>query len=307
MQRLPSTTALQMFVAAARDESFVRAAERLNVTQAAISKQIKQLEATLDVPLFERQHRRVLLTERGTQFLAVAESVLSDLTAGTGAVFDQAVRPTLHVEIDFELMTFWLAPRLSTLKALLPEVDLRFSPPARFGRRNAFEAEIAIVFGRPRDPGLIAHPLMDLMAVPVCTPQLRATLPDPMRPEDFLNAPLIHDVDTTWWDDLLGTAGVVLDHSKPKLFIGQTAQLVDAALSHAGIIVGDDITCRHRLETGDFVRISDLTTPGTSPFFVARSRDKPLSSHADIFLDWLQENAREQQRWLEDLFATPPA
>ena len=297
MQRLPSTTALQMFVAAARDESFVKAAERLNVTQAAVSKQIKQLEAILNVPLFERQHRRVLLTENGAQYLSVAEAVLSELTAGTGAAFDHAVRPTLHVEIDFELMTFWLAPRLPELRELLPDVDLRFSPPNRAGRRAALEADLAVVFGRPPDSGLIARPFLDIIAIPVCTPQVRASLPAEMRPEDFLDAPIIHDVDTTWWDDLLGSAGVTLDHSKPKLFIGQTAQLVDVALAHAGIIVGDDVTCRHQLESGSLVPAGDLTIPGTAQFFTAQRRDRPLTSHADVFLTWLLEQAEEQIRW----------
>src|SRR5712692_4019535 len=83
LRRLPPLNALKTFEAAARSESFTRAAEELSVTQAAVSQQVKALEATLGLTLFNRERQRLVITEAGRDYLAVIRDALDRIALGT--------------------------------------------------------------------------------------------------------------------------------------------------------------------------------------------------------------------------------
>src|SRR5215472_13854793 len=123
-RRLPSLDLIKGFEAAARHLSFTRAAEELFLTQSALSRQIQTLEEQLGVPLFERRHRALLLTDAGQVLQGTARTILDDLNQAVARIRrDQTAQPiTLSTAIPFAAL--WLLPRLPRFRKLHPEIEI---------------------------------------------------------------------------------------------------------------------------------------------------------------------------------------
>src|SRR3954471_23107971 len=123
---MPALDLLLGFEAAARHLSFTKAGEELYLTQSAVSRQIKDLEEQLGVPLFQRRHRALSLTEAGQQFYAVAAQVITTMRAATERLRSQAgKRRPLTVTTTNSFASLWLIPRLAGFTREHPEVDVR--------------------------------------------------------------------------------------------------------------------------------------------------------------------------------------
>ena len=129
--RLPSLDLLKGFEAAARHLSFTRAAEELFLTQSALSRQMQTLEEQLGLPLFERRHRQLLLTDAGQLLHATAKTVLAELTQAVAAIRrDQAAQP-LTVSTNQPFASLWLIPRLPRFRERHPKIDVYISADNR--------------------------------------------------------------------------------------------------------------------------------------------------------------------------------
>jgi len=188
--RLPPLTALRAFDAAARHMSFAKAAEELNVTPAALSFQIKSLEAHLGAPLFRRLNRAVELTEAGVALAPGADEGFQAL----GSAWRQARRvldtTSLTVTAGPALTAKWLAPRLYDFARSHPEIDLRLSAGLRMMDLRRDTVDVAIRFGYGDDEGLVSQAARAEWLTPVMTPELAAQYP---TPESLRAAPLIYD------------------------------------------------------------------------------------------------------------------
>src|ERR1700755_936850 len=125
--RLPPLNALNAFEAAARHESFTRAAEELCVTQGAVSHQVKALEAELAVKLFNRERQRLIITEAGRDYLAVVRDALDRIALGTERLLQRQNSGVLTVSTSPDFAAKWLVNRLGRFSEKHPEVDLRVS------------------------------------------------------------------------------------------------------------------------------------------------------------------------------------
>src|SRR5215475_9049105 len=126
-RRLPPLNALKAFEAAARHESFTRAAEELCVTQGAVSHQVKALEAELSVKLFNREHQRLLITEAGREYLAVIRDALDRIAGGTERLLQRQNSGVLTVSTSPDFAAKWLVHRLGRFAEEHPNIDLRVS------------------------------------------------------------------------------------------------------------------------------------------------------------------------------------
>ena len=126
-RRLPPLNALKAFEAAARSESFTRAAQELNVTQGAVSHQVKALEATLGIKLFNRERQRLVMTEAGRDYLAVVRDALDRIAAGTERLMQRQSAGVLTVSTSPDFAAKWLVYRLGRFAESHPEIDLRVS------------------------------------------------------------------------------------------------------------------------------------------------------------------------------------
>src|SRR5882724_7679876 len=126
-QRLPPLNALKVFEAAARHESFTQAAEELSVTQGAVSHQVKALEATLGITLFNRERQRLVITEAGREYLAVVRDALDRIAVGTERLVQRQTSGVLTVSTSPDFAAKWLVHRLGRFAEAQPDIDLRVS------------------------------------------------------------------------------------------------------------------------------------------------------------------------------------
>src|SRR5215467_6587348 len=126
-RRLPALNALRSFEAAARHESFTRAAEELCVTQGAVSHQVKALEAELGLKLFSREQQRLVITDAGRQYLAVVRDALDRIADGTERLLQRESSGVLTVSTSPDFAAKWLVHRLGRFAEAHPEIDLRVS------------------------------------------------------------------------------------------------------------------------------------------------------------------------------------
>ncbi len=173
MRHLPSFNALRTFEAAARHESFVRAAAELFVTPAAISQQVRGLEQELGIALFERRPRRLRLTDAGRRFLPGVTDGLTRLAAATANLDGEPLRGVLTVSMLPSFAHSWIVHRLGEFADRYPEIELIIQAEPHRADLRAGEADIAIRYSNVlSSDGLHTQHLIDELVFPVASPQL---------------------------------------------------------------------------------------------------------------------------------------
>ena len=177
--RLPSLDLLKGFEAAARLLSFTQAGAELHLTQSAVSRQIKELEAQLGVALFKKRHRALALTDAGRTLLPAAVQVLGAMRNATDRLRALSARRTLAVTTTHSFAALWLVPRLAGFTRTHPGVDVRIATDTRVQDLAREGLDVAIRHGPPAIAGPNAVRLFGERVFPVCSPGL---LRDPKRP-----------------------------------------------------------------------------------------------------------------------------
>src|SRR6185437_2200272 len=190
--RLPSLNGLRAFEAAARHLSFTQAASELNVTQTAISHQIKRLEHELGVRLFIRQNRALTLTAEASEYLPGVRAAFNDLRLATDRLLRREDDHVLTVSTLASLAAKWLLPRLSAFQEAQPGIDVRITTSTGLVDFRSGDVDAAIRYGRGNWPGLRADWLMADEAFPVCSPALLSGPKPLQRPEDLAQHTLLH-------------------------------------------------------------------------------------------------------------------
>jgi LysR family transcriptional regulator, glycine cleavage system transcriptional activator len=199
--------ALRVFEAVATHLSFTAAAKELGVTTAAVSAQIKALEADIGVPLFRRHTRAVALTQEGSELLPGVRRGLDELRRAVERIRRERVGGMLNLSVPNEFLQRWLLPRLGEFTRRHPEIEVRFGPSrvALDFDRDDFHA--AILYGSGVWPGVKSERLLDEWVFPVCSPALLARLGPIETLADFSRYPLIHSRSEPWPDWLRRVGG----------------------------------------------------------------------------------------------------
>jgi LysR family glycine cleavage system transcriptional activator len=230
--RMPDLSALQAFEAAARHGSFTRAAVELNLTQSAVSRQIKDLEGQLGIALFERVRQRIVLSSAGEQLRPEIETLLAGvehLTLRAASRRDV----TGHLAVS-TLPTFgsrWLMPRLPQFLAQHPGVQV--SLLSRTGHFDLGQAgvDVAIHYGKPAWPGATCHYLCAETVLPVAAPALINA--DGVFP---FEAPLLHmELRPMQWPEWLSANGQDIARGFQGHRFDQFSLLIEAATAGLGI------------------------------------------------------------------------
>lgn len=250
-QDLPKLELLRSFEAAARTLSFTTAAAELFLTQSAVSRQIQQLEAGMGVPLFERQHRALALTEAGrTMQRAVVDSLarLRDATLAIRAsARNQQQLRQVAVTCTPGFASLWLIPRLARFTASHPQVDVRISATLDVLDLERSQIDFAIRFA-PTHAG-DGVPLFEETLQPVCAPALLNNPANPLAsPADLVNHTLLA-VDnpgnypvgtplTVEWEPWLKVMGLSEVRTKNTLRFTSYADSISAAVAGQGVAIG---------------------------------------------------------------------
>jgi len=251
---LPPLSTLIGFEAAARLQSFSRAAEELHITQSAISHQVRVLEDHLGQPLFRRIGRRIELVDAGRDFLITARTALEEVRHGVRRLNAYSKPGSVIVMMPGALATGWFIPRLASLRATHPWVDpwVHTSDDAHVPE----EAEIDIVLGPLPwvDPGAQSLVLAEDRLVPLCAPSVAAALPDlpdAMRLDD---APLLHDETLNDWQSWFAEVGSARTEFTRGYNFSDTGQMLQAAILGLGVCLASERLAHQHLAEGRLVR-----------------------------------------------------
>lgn len=299
--RLP-LTALRSFEAAGRHLSFSRAAEELFVTQAAISRQIRELETFLQQPLFVRYHRRVELTEPGQNLLQQLIKSFDDIDQRLAELATRPLLSVVSVSVEPALAASWLVPRLNRFRELRPDIDVALDVDPRLIDFRSGQAELALRFSAhntswPRSEAELLGPVTDS---PVLSPALLASGPPLQCPADLRRYTLLHEENRQGWARWFEAAGAIeAPVSDRGPLLADAALSKQAAMLGHGVALGDLLLVREELEAGTLVKPFQANVVCGGYWLVAKNLHK-LSEPAEAFADWIRAEFAESLRLLKD-------
>ena len=282
-RNLPSLNALRAFEAAARHVSFSLAAAEMNVTHAAVSRHIRELEFRLSTKLFHRTGRGVELTDEGAALsrdLTPAFDLLVEATAGFAAARRQQ---ELVISSEVPFAALWLVPRLGRFTAANPEIDLVVNPDNRLIDFGKNEADLAIRYGPGAWPGVVAAPLFRSLMSPVCSPAFLKT--SGVRSlVDLDGASLIQEDTRHYWRAWLEAAGLPHIRASGPTLKGHLA--IAAAEAGQGFALADDIQAGDALLAKRLIRPFDISVKDQS-YYLVRGAGSNECKLAAAFRQWL--------------------
>src|SRR6202007_1976834 len=178
-RRLPPLNALKAFEAAARHESFSRAAEELCVTQGAVSHQVKALELELGIKLFNREKQRLIITDAARDYVAIVRDACDRIAMGAERLVQRQSSGMLTVSTSPDFAAKWLVHRLGRFAEAHPEIDLRISAMMHHVDFAREDVDIAVRHGDGIWAGLNVTRLCTENLFAVCSPRLAAALKAP--------------------------------------------------------------------------------------------------------------------------------
>ena len=294
---MPALDLLVGFEAAARHLSFTKAGEELYLTQSAVSRQIKDLEDQLGVPLFQRRHRALALTDAGQQFYAVAAQVITTMRAATERLRAQAgKRRPLSVTTTASFAALWLIPRLAGFTRDHPHVDVRITAETKVQDLERDGLDLAIRHGPAALAGPNAIRLFGEQVFPVCSPKLLKKTPL-KKPEDLKNHVLLqyHDPDVRhpWlhWNTWLEVARVADLRPAGRLSFSGYEQIIPAAVAGHGVALGRSPLVKNLIDARELVApFKDKADPARA-YFVVVAEQSAQRPEVVEFVSWLKAGA----------------
>jgi len=295
---IPSLGALQAFEAAARHQSFAKAADELALSSGAISRSIHELETLFKVTLFRRERQRVILTDPGARYAARVRIHLEHLRRDTIELVRESREISLDIAIGVSFSVQWLIPRLNGFYQQYPHIRLRLlgrDQPTFF---NDFNFDAALYFGRSLWPGLQGRCLLnddDLLLV--CAPGLLAGK-GTLALADIEQLPRVslRDIPNAWrdWGVAAGLATAdspVADH-RFEMYV----MAINAALESLGVALLPRSLIGRELAQGRLVQAHPTTLPNPDFIYCAYPDHTPLNQAFLQFEGWLLETVAAYQQ-----------
>jgi len=302
LRRLPPLNALKAFEAAARSESFTRAAEELNVTQGAVSHQVKALEEILGVKLFNRERQRLVITEAGREYLAVVRDALDRIAVGTERLVQRQTSGVLTVSTSPDFAAKWLVHRLGRFAEAHPDIDLRVSATIQHVDFAREEVDLALRHGDGNWAGLDTVRLCSEQLFPVCAPKLVSGRNRITKAADLLKFPLLRLEDWKNWSRWFDAAGVTAT-AVPGPVLNRASMLIDAAVDGQGIALARTTLAAWDLINGRLVKPIDVSLRLSNTYWIVCPKATSALPKIKVFREWLLAEAADDMRRLKALHA----
>ena len=277
--------ALRAFEASARHLSFTRAAIELCVTQAAVSHQVKSLEAQLNVTLFKRLPRGLMLTSEGESLLPVLRDAFDRIALTLDQFEGGHYREVLTVGAVGTFAVGWLLPRLADFHSRYPLIDLRLSTHNNRVDVAAEGLDYAIRFGAGAWHGTDACPLLEAPLTVLCVPQIAEQL---RSPADVLKHTLLRSYRADEWNLWFQAAGLPSDTRVPRSVVFDSSlAMMEAALQGAGVALAPARMFSRQLEN-DVIRQPFEVGITTGSYWLTRLQSRAETPAMLAFKGWLQ-------------------
>lgn len=291
MRRLPPLNALRAFEAGARHLSFTRAAAELNVTQTAISHQVRLLEEHLQVRLFRRLTRRLELTPAGRLLLPGLSEGFERLAEAIALVEQRGDERVLTVSLTPSFGSKWLVGRLPRFWRSHCDIELRLHHTMDLVQFGRDEADMAVRYGSGQWPGLTAEYLLSDDLVPVCSPALLERGPKLEKPSDLVHHTLLHEEDYENWSQWLTVAGAEGVEPRRGPVVDDGWVLLQLAINGEGVALGSLALIADDLAAGRLVCPFDMTLSTGGAYHVVYPQGALNNTKVRAFRDWLMQEA----------------
>jgi len=300
-QRLPPLNALKAFEAAARHESFTRAAEELFVTQGAVSHQVKALEGELGLKLFNRERQRLVITEAGRDYLNVVRDAFDRISVGTERLLQRQNAGVLTVSTSPDFAAKWLVQRLGHFVEAHAEIDLRVSAALHHVDFVREDVDLAVRHGEGDWPGLDAVRLSTEQLFPVCSPRLISGKRGATKLADLLKFPLIHIGNRSWWSNWLQALGIDDTAVMHGPVLNRDSMAIDAAINGQGVVLARTTLVASDLISGRLVRPLAEALPLSKTYWIVCPKATAKQPKIITFRDWLLAEAASDMKQLKKL------
>ena len=288
MKRLPPLNALRSFEAAGVSGSIRRAAEELNVTPGAVSRQVQSLEVFLGQQLFRREPREIVLTPEGEQYLATITRCLDEIRDATEMLCGPQVGQLLRIRCYMTFSMRWLIPRIGRFQDQNPGVEIRLTTsndPVDFERESV---DAAVRLGDGNWPELIVERLIDNHLTPVCSPTYLKNHPI-STVADLVDKTLLHSTvrahDWQQWNEQYGLPAI--DHLAGYKY-ASSALAYQAAVEGHGIAMAQVGLIQDDLASGRLVRpLPDVLDMGDLTYYLVFPKNRMRNPSFRKFREWL--------------------
>lgn len=289
--RLPSLIAFRAFEAAGRHECFTTAAKDLEVTQGAISRQIKVLEAQIGTKLFRRVGRAVELTADGRRLHGVVVDAFERLVNGTADLRASPQSKMMIIAMDAEFSVKWFTHRMRTFIDICPDFELRTIavPGAPFDP----DADVVIAFGRGDWDDLDAEEIYREEVLPVCSPDFLNRSNGLKTPSDLQHTMILHSSPKSDWTSWLTDANCTLSGTGHGLSLPGDGPAIEAARAGLGVALGHSLLVADDLLEGRLIAPFDRTVLARNSFWLGTPRRRQPHQHYSTLRSWLLANLPE--------------
>lgn len=297
-RRLPPLNALRAFEASARLGSFVGAAAELHVSAAAVSQLVRRLERYLDVDLFQRLPRGLVLTDEGREYLPDLTAGFALLGESTARLRSQRTGGVLTLTMLAAFANGWLLPRLDRFRERAPRIEVVLRTSRTLADFKREDVDLAIRFGPAPGRGLHGELLCGEELFPVASPKLFGTGRTPDTLAALAQYPLLHDIDAhpeqPWmsWSAWFERAGLDLVPAKGMQFTDSIV-LIGAAVAGLGVALGRGPHVAQLIARGQLVRVTQESWRAPWSYFLAAPPAHFRRPVVRAFVDWALAEARE--------------
>lgn len=290
--RFPPLSALRPFEAAARLESFSRAAEELHLTHGAVSHQVRALEEHLGAPLFVRHGKRVALTAAGRAFAERVRAALAEIAQAAQAVRPRRAGNRLTVSVLPSFASRWLMPRLIRFMDAHPAVEVNVIATSALADFDREDIDVAIRFGRGPYPPLVCEMFLEDEFFPVASPRFnRGRLPK--APADLLAVRLIRE-DRDYWSEWFRAAGVAVPGPIGGPIFNDATYSMQAATRGEGIAMARMSVVADDLARGALKRLFRLAVPAHERYWFVSPRDRADLPQVKAFRAWVKSELAQR-------------
>lgn len=291
MRKLPALSAMKVFEVVGQTRSFTRAAEVLNLTQSAVSRQVRNLEKQLGEDLLIRHHHDLELTRAGTELMATLQQAFHTIEQTVRSIVETSNRNRLRINVPPTFAKRWLMPRLSRLRQALPDIEISLSTELRDSLAERGLLDCAIRFGDGEWPMLQSRILMTERHIAVCAPDLLKAATRDGR-IDFSAVTFLHvlasaDQRYLTWQHWLDAAGLGDIDIRGGMEFDLLDLVIEAACTGLGIAVVDRFMVGPQLESGALVPVLDVGVEGHESYWLVTRSGQPEPANVRDFHAWL--------------------
>lgn len=290
---LPPLGTLVAFEAAYRLHSFSRAADEIALSQASVSRQIRELENNIGLPLFERRRHNVVPSPAGDVFAGAVRLALQELSTTAERLRAEASGASkLTIFSDFSIATFLITPVLDQFQRAHPELQLRLISTYEPIEDYSEDFDIGFQSSRMAESRFDIEAIADDIVFPVCSPELAARLPQNPTALDLARQPLLHleDIGRDWpdWQQMLANYRLKQPHPIEGLTFNSYQICLEAAENGHGIALGWRRSVQGKLDDGKLVRIPGISLPVAEAVYVYRHRSRTAEPIIEAFIETVQ-------------------